>query len=383
MGSGNCLYVNFQQEWKMTKTILCTALFTLAFGAGAGSVSAVQLTVEEEMGRHVYQDKGLSLNRTQSCATCHHRTAGFADPTNSRDPYNIMVSLGDDGTSKGGRNAPTSAYCGFSPILYQVNGEYFGGMFWDGRKTGEVLGDPLAEQAQGPPLNPVEMNLASAGDAVIRVSQSNYAHLFITYFGANFFDVLGNDATPDGYRDKKVDAAYADIARMVAAYERSSEITAFTSKFDTGTLTAQELKGQDLFKTNCSSCHTDTVVGNEPAPLFTNYSYVNVGVPVNTRLLTVPGTVYDGYDLGLGPIVNDEAQNGKFKVPTLRNITMTAPYSHNGYFTTLKEMISFMNDRGELVPEVDQNVTTATGNMGLSGQDIDDIYAFLNTLTDK
>jgi cytochrome c peroxidase len=365
----------------MKRTMLYTALFTLAFGAG--SASAIQLTPEEQMGRHVYMDKDLSLNRTQSCATCHHRTAGFADPTNSRDPYNTMVSLGDDGISKGGRNAPTSAYCGFSPILQQVDGEYFGGMFWDGRKTGEVLGDPLAEQAQGPPLNPVEMGLALPGDVVIRVSESRYANLFVRYFGPDFFAVLGDDETDDGYLDAKADAAYAKIARMVAAYERSAEVTAFTSKFDTAALTAQELKGQELFKTNCSSCHTDEVVGNEPAPLFTNYGYVNVGVPKNERLLAVPGTVYDGKDFGLGPVVGDTAQNGKFKVPTLRNITMTAPYSHNGYFTTLKEMISFMNDRGGLVPEVDQNVTTATGDMGLIPEELDDIYAFLNTLTDK
>ncbi|MBA3007243.1 MAG: c-type cytochrome [Proteobacteria bacterium] len=365
----------------MKRTMLYTALFTLAFGAG--SASAIQLTPEEQMGRHVYMDKDLSLNRTQSCATCHHRTAGFADPTNSRDPYNTMVSLGDDGISKGGRNAPTSAYCGFSPILQQVDGEYFGGMFWDGRKTGKVLGDPLAEQAQGPPLNPVEMGLALPGDVVIRVSESRYANLFVRYFGPDFFAVLGDDETDDGYLDAKADAAYAKIARMVAAYERSAEVTAFTSKFDTAALTAQELAGQKIFNENCSSCHTDKVVGSEPAPLFTNYGYVNVGVPVNTRLLTVPGTVYDGKDFGLGPVVGDTAQNGKFKVPTLRNITMTAPYSHNGYFTTLKEMISFMNDRGGLVPEVDQNVTTATGDMGLIPEELDDIYAFLNTLTDK
>ena len=127
----------------MKKTKVCTALFTLA--CGVGSVSAVQLTVEEQMVRNVYMDKDLSLNRTQSCASCHHGSAGFVDPTNSRDPYNNMVSLGDGGISKGGRNAQTSAYAGFSPIWYQVNYEYCSGMFWDGRKTGEVLGDPLAE----------------------------------------------------------------------------------------------------------------------------------------------------------------------------------------------------------------------------------------------
>lgn len=368
----------------MKRTMLYTALSTLIFGAGA--VSAVQLTVEEHMGRHVYMDKDLSLNRTQSCATCHHRTAGFADPTNSRDPYNTMVSLGDDGTSKGGRNAPTSAYAGYSPIRKKVNGEYFGGMFWDGRKTGEILGDPLAEQAQGPPLNPGEMGLFLPGDVVIRVSESDYANLFVSYFGPDFFAVLGDDETDDDYLDDKADAAYAEIAKMVAAYERSAEVTAFSSKFDTVPLTAlteQEQRGQNLFSTYCSSCHTDQVVGDEPAPLFTNYGYVNVGVPVNTRLLDVPNTEYTGYDLGLGAIiVDDPNQNGKFKVPTLRNITRTAPYSHNGYFTTLKEMISFMNDRGDLIPEVEENVTLLTGHMELTNEQVDDIYAFLNTLTD-
>ena len=77
--------------------------------------------------------------------------SGFADPTNSRDPYHTVVSLGDDGVSLGGRNAPTAAYAGFSPILHQrIEGEYIGGMFWDGRATGWTLVDPLAEQAQGP-----------------------------------------------------------------------------------------------------------------------------------------------------------------------------------------------------------------------------------------
>ncbi|MBU4263434.1 MAG: c-type cytochrome [Proteobacteria bacterium] len=366
----------------MKKVLAFTALFTLAIGAG--SVSAIQLTIEEQMGRHVYMDKDLSLNRTQSCATCHHRTAGFADPTNSRDPYNTMVSLGDNGISKGGRNAPTSAYAGFSPILHKVGDEYFGGMFWDGRKTGEVLLDPLAEQAQGPPLNPVEMGLSLPGDVVIRVSESDYANLFINYFGDEFFNILGIDDTDeDPYDDAKADAAYAEIAKMVAAYERSAEVTAFSSKFDKGlTLTDQERSGQKLFNTYCSSCHTDTVQGTEPAPLFTNYGYVNIGVPVNDRLLLVPGTVYDANDLGLGPVVGEAAQNGKFKVPTLRNVAMTAPYSHNGYFTTLKEMVSFINNRGDLVPEIDQNVSDLVGSIGLGEQDIDDIVAFLNTLTD-
>jgi cytochrome c peroxidase len=370
----------------MKKVLVSTAVMSMLFGAG--SVSAIQLTMEEQMGRHVYMDKDLSLNRTQSCATCHHRSAGFVDPTNSRDPYNTMVSLGDDGVSKGGRNAPTSAYAGFSPKLHQdaATGDYFGGMFWDGRMTGDVLGDPLAEQAQGPPLNPVEMGLSLPGDVVIRVSESNYANLFLNYFGPDFFDILGTDETPDDpYLDARAADAYAKIARMVAAYERSAEVTAFNSKFDTGALSDQEKRGQALFKENCSSCHADVVVGGEKGALFTNYGYANIGVPVNDRLptnLEDPDSHYSPPDLGLGPVVGDPAQDGKFKVPTLRNIALTAPYSHNGYFATLREMVSFMNDRSAFTPEVSANLSTEVGALGLSDAEVDDIVAFLNSLTD-
>ena len=217
---------------------------------------------------------------------------------------------------------------------------------------------------------------------MIRVSESKYAHLFISYFGPNFFAVLGIDNTNDGYLDEKAEAAYAEIARMVTAYERSAEVTAFSSKFDTGTLTAQEIRGQALLKENCSSCHTDEMAGSESPPFFTNYGYVNIGVPVIDRLLAVPGTVYDGYDLGLGAVVIDEAQDGKFKVLTLRNVALTAPYSHNGYFATLKAMVSFMNNRSAFIPEVSYNLSMGVGNLKLCEQDVDDIVAFLNTLTD-
>ena len=116
----------------------------------------------EQLGKIFYQDKGFSRNETQSCQTCHHHITGYADPTNMRDPEYTVVSLGDDGVSLGGRNAPSSAYCGFSPSLrLQADGTYVGGLFWDGLANGadEDLQDPLAKQAQGPPLNPVEMNM--------------------------------------------------------------------------------------------------------------------------------------------------------------------------------------------------------------------------------
>ncbi len=338
----------------------------LLFAGTVGMVSAAGLTKIEQLGKIMYQDKNFSLNKTQSCQTCHHHITGFADPTNSRDPYYTVVSLGDDGVSLGGRNAPTSAYAGYSPVLQQVSGEYFGGMFWDGRATGLALdNDPLAEQAQGPPLNPVEMNMSK--DAVVQaVRDSNYTHLFFLVFGVGSLD--------------DVDLAYDNIARAIAAYERSNEVQRFSSRFDQGQLNEQEQNGMALFENNCSKCHSMTDETGK-GPLFTQYGYANIGIPVNPLLAD------NAVDLGLGGFLNEPAQDGKFKVPTLRNIALTAPYGHNGYFPTLKDIVSFKNTRDVYeddwaAPEVPYNLNMDVGNLGLTDPEVNDIIAFLMALTD-
>lgn len=345
------------------------AIVSMGFLLFAGSislVSAAHLSQKEQLGKIMYQDKIFSLNATQSCQTCHHHVAGFVDPTNTRDPYYTVVSLGDDGTSVGGRNAPTAAYAGYSPVLYKdAKGEYVGGMFWDGRATGAVLGDPLAEQAQGPPLNPVEMNMPSAEAVVQAVRDSDYTYLFYTVFGEGSLDDTLN--------------AFDMIAEAIAAYERSSEVQKFSSRFDKKKLSEQEKSGRALFELNCAKCHsTEDITGK--GPLFTNYSYANIGIPVNPLLAG------NDTDLGLGGFLEDDTQNGKFKVPTLRNIALTAPYGHNGYFATLTEIVSFKNSRDVEnwgTPEVEENVNTIDmGKLGLTDLEVDDIVAFLMTLTD-
>ncbi len=193
----------------MIKKAMIGDMFLL-FAGSAGMVSATDLTQMERLGEVMYQDKDFSFNATQSCRTCHHPLVGF-DPTNTRDPSPTVVSLGADGVSVGGRNAPTAAYAGYSPILQQdEKGAYLGGMFWDGRATGWTLGDPLAEQAQGPPLNPVEMNMPSKEALVQAVRDAGYSNLFYNVFGTGSL----ND----------VNVAYDNIARAIAAYERSSEV---------------------------------------------------------------------------------------------------------------------------------------------------------------
>lgn len=357
----------------MKKKIAYSALFSLIVGVGS-VVAAPQLTHIEILGQKLYNDKDLSLNSTQSCATCHHQSAGFVDPTNTKDPYNTMVSLGDDGFSKGGRNAPTSAYCGFSPILHLADdSNWYGGMFWDGRKIGDILGDPLAEQAQGPPLNPVEMNMPNETAVIERILNADYAHLFEELYGP-----------VDLTNEAEVLAAYDFFATAIAAFERSAYVTSFTSDFDRGVMSAQEKNGYRLVQQNCTGCHAEETPEGAAGPLFTNYGYINIGVPVNEKLLAVEGSVYAPPDLGLGTTVNDPAQNGKFKVPTLRNTAVTAPYSHNGYFATLHDIVTFHNDRSSWpVPEVNENVSDVVGDMGLTSSEINDIVAFLHALTDK
>ncbi|MDD2463391.1 MAG: cytochrome c peroxidase [Desulfobulbus sp.] len=338
---------------------------------------------KEQLGKIMYQDKDFSWNRTQSCQTCHHHISGFADPTNMRDPENTVVSLGDDGTSKGGRNAPSSAYAGFSPPLTKDDQGYLGGMFWDGRATGlsATLADPLAEQAQGPPLNPVEMNMPNKEAVVEVVRDSNYAQLFRQVYG------------PDALID--TEHAFDDIARAIAVYERSPEVQKFSSKFDKGTLSTQENEGLTVFRDRCASCHSIAPVTEAKGPLFTNYRYYNIGLPANTQ----DDVPEDDYGLGgflaskdAPPEFADEAyqENGKFKVPTLRNVAFTAPYGHNGIFATLEEMVQFKNNRQAVwdlvgTPDVDENIydENGFGAMGLQDGEIEAVVAFLKTLTDK
>lgn len=393
----------------MTRKMLFSAI-TLMLTLAAVTVSAGQQEDVVTLGRFLYTDKNLSLNRNQSCMTCHHPSAGYADPENLRDPIDFPVSKGSDPTLFGGRNAPSAAYAGFSPVFgWDAGiGGYVGGMFWDGRATGAVLGDPLAEQALGPFENPVEMGMTR--DAVVAaVSVSKYAALFLQVFNqADFTDVEGS---------------YKNIGIAIAAFERSAAVTRFTSKFDqfwkacrqagievsdidtstdlatlpAGILTTGQLRGLALFndagKGNCAACHpTTNHVGTDAAvlpPLFTDYTYDNLGLPTNPRVYDLAGGTPPDLGLGGRDDIVDPAQYGKFKVPTLRNVAKSAPYGHNGYFPTLAEIVTFYNTRDVLPSAWEESEVPATvnhletGNLGLTRTEELQIVAFLMSLTDQ
>ncbi len=366
------------------------------------------------VGAMLYKDTNLSNPPGQSCETCHSldllaagsgvSARGFADPNST---FDAPVSPGAVTGVFGDRNAPTAAYAMFAPDFQYdtttdpANPRYIGGQFLDGRAV------DLVEQAKGPFLNPKEMNMANEAAVVAKVRDAAYANMFKQVFGASSLD-SGNEAT-----------AYNQIAEAIAAFESTAMFAPFSSKFDAvqagrASFTAAEQNGFDLFqidgKGKCAECHKLEKIGGSSGVLFTDFSYWNIGVPQNPN--NPAGTTTTGFtDIGLAANPNLVAsapaagERGKFKVPTLRNVELTAPYMHNGVFETLNEVMNFYNvrenpcydtsitDTGKngfvscwpatLVPEVGDNLElTFTGDLLLTAQEVDDLVAFMKTLTD-
>jgi len=343
-----------------------------------------------ELGEALFFDENLSLDRGQSCASCHDPEYGFADPRRAADG---AFSLGDDGVSLGDRNAPSASYAAFVPSFHQTKeGVWVGGMFWDGRASG------LEEQAAGPPLNPIEMGMPDRQSVVQRLQENpEYVDAFQTLFGPNIFD--------------ETDTAFEGMTQAIASFERSEAFAPFDSKYDRflrgeAELTRQEELGRLLFFsqqfTNCNMCHQLRSSPIDPAETFSNYEHHNIGVPENLagrkQNGVAPGTVDEG--LLNNPLVTGLAQQGKFKTPTLRNVAVTGPYMHNGVFQELRTVVLFYNRYNSLVetrqtnpetgkpfrdPDVPHSLSVKelTHGPALDDRRIDALVAFLKTLTDQ
>ena len=405
----------------MRVTLLSAVLFIFMLPPAQADLTPIQ-----KLGQFIFFDKNLSQPNGQSCASCHATETAFVDPDD-----HLPVSEGVNQGAFGGRNTPSAAYAMYAPRLrYDAQDGYWeGGQFWDGRAGGYELDDLLAEQAMGPFLNPAEMANANKSSVVTDIRQSRYAGLFEQVWGEGSLD--------------DVDSAYEKVARSIAAFERSAQFARFDSKYDVYLQTCLQLGGDmhecargqgeeanraalnvfdqrerigmALFMgendndgerrgnegAQCFECHAAEWSRADagmhvPAwapkdwvpPLFTDFRYDNLGVPVNKGL----PTANDGPDLGIGPIVGDERENGKFKVMTLRNIAQTGPYAHNGFFTRLQDMVHYYNTRDDAVtrdgkpwpvPEVAETINREDlGNLGLSEADEQALVAFLLTLSD-
>lgn len=358
--------------------VLCFICITYGCNQNTENAEGVSLTPKEELGKLLFFEKQLSDPVGQDCSDCHDPNLAFADRNTG-----LPVSKGAIPGRYGNRNDMPVAYASFVPPLHKdsVENIWIGGLFWDGRAN------DLAEQAMGPPLNLLEMANADTASIFEKLRKLEYSVMFKEVYGQ---DALSNSAI-----------AFHNMADAIAAYEMTEEFRPFSSKFDyflkgEAELTAQEMQGMALFvselKGNCAACHPHTALPDGTPPLFTDFSYDNLGAPKNPEnpfyslAIDLNPEGKDFVDLGLGVTVNDAAENGKFRVPTLRNVAITSPYLHNGVFKTLFQVVSFYNSRDVQSwpePEVAENVNyDEMGDLGLNNQEMEDIVAFLATLTD-
>jgi cytochrome c peroxidase len=387
----------------MAKKWLILPLIVLLIGvlsAAFVQASEQELSSVEQLGEAIFFDEDLSINQNQSCASCHGPEVGWTGPLTDTNAGGAVYE-GSIADSFGDRKPPSAAYATLSPIFHvDKKGLWIGGNFWDGRATGEKLGNPAADQAQGPFINPVEQALPDSACVVYRVTQGSYAALFFEVWGDEASDIVwpadietvcateGVSVALSAVDRAKSDKAYDQIALSIAAYEASLKVNAFTSKYDytksgQAKLSKLEQRGFALFqgKGKCSKCHK-----NPENPAGIAPGFVDPGLGGFLKNAGYPEEVY-------------EAEWGKHKVPTLRNVDLrpydefVKAYGHNGYFKSLEEIVHFYNTRdvegagweGEPwpAPEVAENVNTdELGDLGLTPEEEAAIVAFLKALSD-
>ena len=284
------------------------------------------LTVEGvSLGKRLFYDPILSGDNTISCASCHRQQYAFTDST-------LQFSIGID-LLPGTRNA--------MPLF---NLGYARNFFWDGGATN------LESQVIRPIMNPVEMHEDLANCIAELQAHPEYPLLF--------------------YKAFKTDSiTTALLMKAVAQFERT--ILSAGSKYDAvqrgqASFTAAEQRGLDIFtdfqKGDCTHCHT---LGST----FTDFEYRNTGLDSIA------------VDSGRARITLLPADLGRFKTPSLRNIELTAPYMHDGRFQTLQEVMDHYNTGFHYAANLDPNLRSATKGR-MSQQDMDDVIAFLKSLTD-
>lgn len=267
-----------------------------------------------ELGNKIFRDINLSENRIQACITCHPlngRSAGMDRQSTSRGTFGQL----------GKRNTPTILNIGFSNVI-----------FWDGRRN------QLYDQAIDPFINPLEMSLPSETELIQRIQNDpTYQEYFINAFP--------EDPNPTLHH----------VRTSISAFERSLISNSRYDDFINGNLiamTRQELDGLKLFmEIGCTNCHSGFTLGGNGFGRLENPS------------------LYNPNDLGKFEVTGDPNDRYVFKVPSLRNVSLTQPYFHDGSVSTLNEAIERMNAYGL--------------NRNIQKQEIDTLILFLKTLSDK
>lgn len=298
------------------------------------------MTVEGvELGRKLFYEKKLSGDNSMSCGTCHSPQSAFSD--------NNQFSTGIDGI-QGNRNSMALVNLGWNKSF-----------FWDGRaKT-------LEDQILQPVTNPIEMH-ETWPNAVAKLQQSvDYRNMFYRAFGEEGIDSI------------KVAKAVAQFLRtMISGSSKFDVMYKFQNSLPLNEqeqqiyqdITAGEWAGYDLFKSlngaDCFHCHN--------GPLMQVHNFSNNGLDATFS------------DLGRGAITGNPNDNGKFKIPTLRNIAFSAPYMHDGRFATLDEVIDHYSFGIQNSPTIDPLIEFAfQGGVQLDATEKDLLKQFLMTLSDE
>ncbi len=381
----------------MVRKLLRQAALGIAGVTLASLAAAGDVPTPASLGAQIFFDPSLSASGQMSCSSCH-------DPAHAHAQSNVLsVQLGGPNLDQPGtRSVPSLRYLNSFPFSFLIDGTPNGGFNRDGRAQS------LLEQAERPLLSANEMANGDAATFVARLALATYAEEFKQLFGDDVF--------------ADADAAFLAARFAIEAYEKSEpDLHRFDSKYDyflagKVMLAPAEFRGLALFnrpdKGNCQACHPSARGADGSPPVFTDYTYDNLGLPRNAQ---IPANTDPGYfDLGLcGPFRTDlEAHRdlcGAFKVPTLRNVATRQVFFHNGVFNTLRDALRFYVRRDtnpdefypldangvvqkfdDLPPDLHRNVNTEEvpyerhpGQAPrLDDDEIDDVIAFLGTLTD-
>jgi cytochrome c peroxidase len=377
------------------------------------------------LGKLIFEDKDLSVGKNQSCQTCHEPSEGFAASLSTVNTRGSVVE-GSVAGRFGDRKPPSAAYATLAPLFSGGNNPT-GGNFWDGRATGDTLGNPAADQALGPFLNPVEQGLPDKACVVYRVKA--YGALYTEVWGTDINTIafpgnvetvctdpnltpllIGGHVALSAADRITVEKEYKNVARSIAAFEGSPLVNKFSSRVDSRDMTAEELEGEKLFgsKGKCQQCHTNK--GSNA--LFTDFAFHNLGVPKNPAN---PVYHYDTsvFDPGLGGFTGQARHMGKFRTPTTRNVAMGSnrTYMHNGALVSLLHVVDFYNTRDVLpvctdpavindphrwgsmefggdgcwpAPEHSANIDSKNmGKLGLTPAEVHAIVAYMKAMSDQ
>ena len=389
---------------KLSLLSCLSALVILSACGGGGSATTppasgdAGISAAAGIGEKIFKDTSLSASGKMSCATCH-------DPANAHAQTNqLAVQLGGAQLDVPGfRAVPSLRYLDKTPAFaFGSDGKPLGGFTRDGKAPN------LAAQAETPFMAAHEMANSGRADVVAKVQRGAYAAAFKTVFGNAIFE--------------NTDAAFERILYSLQQYQKEDpDFHPYDSKYDQFLagkvkLDDAELRGLALFnnpaKGNCAACHLSAKGKDGTPPLFTDFTFDNLGVPRNTAIPATANPAY--FDMGVcGPDRTDLANRtefcGAFKVPTLRNVATRKVFFHNGKFDNLRDVLRFYVQR-DTNPELwfpyaaDGSIwkfndlpAAYTGNVNtkevpynrqrgmaaaLSADEIEDVLKFLGTLND-